>query len=104
MDAPATTDHGGRHIGGHPVLGPEQPAMSVVLTFDGRELVAREEEPLAASLLAAGVRVWRMMPETGEERGGYCLVVVDGVSNVRACRTPVRAGMAVERQAARGPG
>ena len=87
-------------------LEPLTPAQTVTFTFDGRTITARSGEPLSAALIAAGVRVFRTMPHTGEARGGYCLVgrctdclvVVDGRPNVRACVTPVRAGMAVATQ------
>ena len=80
----------------------ESPAKRVTITFDGRPLPAYDGEPLIAALLAAGVRVFRTMPRTGEPRGGYCLVgrcsdcfvVVDGLPNMRACMTEVRDGMA----------
>ena len=89
------------------VAGPAaQPGESIELTFDGWTIPAVAGEPLIAALLAAGVRVLRTMPRTGEARGGYCLVgrcadclvVVDDVPNVRACVTPVRHGMVVETQ------
>ena len=96
----------GRRIAHHPVLGPAAPRPTVTLSFDGRPLEAREGEPVAAALLAAGIRVFRTMPRTGEPRGGYCLVgrcadclvIVDGEPNVMACLTPVRHGMRVETQ------
>jgi len=83
----------------------------VSLTFDDLEIIARDGEPLMAALLAAGVRVLRTMPKSGEARGGYCLVgrcndclvAVDGEPNVRACVTPVRPGMRVQTQVALGP-
>jgi predicted molibdopterin-dependent oxidoreductase YjgC len=95
-----------RRIVDHPVLGPLASAPEIAFTFEGRAIRARTGEPIAAALLAAGERVFRTMPKTGEARGGYCfvgrcadcLVVVDGEPNVMACRTPVRAGMTVERQ------
>jgi predicted molibdopterin-dependent oxidoreductase YjgC len=90
----------------HAVLGALSSAPVVAFTFEGRAVSARAGEPIAAALLAAGERVFRTMPKTGESRGGYCfvgrcadcLVVVDGVPNVMACLTPVHAGMTVERQ------
>lgn len=83
----------------------------VPFTFDGRPLTGFRGEPLLAALLAGGVRVLRTMPKSGEARGGYCLVgrctdcavVVDGLPNVRACREPLRDGMAVETQRGLGP-
>jgi predicted molibdopterin-dependent oxidoreductase YjgC len=98
--------HGAARIEHHPLLGPAAAVEIVSITFDGDVVSAREDEPLLAALLASGVRVVRSMPHSGELRGGYCLVgrcadcmvVVDGVPNVRACVTPVCAGMVVETQ------
>jgi hypothetical protein len=58
-------------------------------------------EPLAVALLAHGVRAFRVMTGSGETRGGFCMIgrcadclmTVDGVANVRACVTPLRAGL-----------
>jgi 2Fe-2S iron-sulfur cluster binding domain len=95
-----------RRVHDHPLLGPLPPAPAVPFTFDGRPLAARGGEPIAAALLANGVRVFRTMPRSGEARGGWCLVgrcpdclvIVDGRPNVRACVTPVVAGMRVATQ------
>jgi sarcosine oxidase subunit alpha len=65
-----------------------------------------EGEPVAAALLAQGERVLRYTDRLGLPRGIYCnighcyecRVVVDGIPSCRACLTPVRAGMRVERQ------
>lgn len=81
-------------------------AAKVRFRFDGREIEGLEGEPVAVALLAAGVRVFRSMPESGEPRGGFCftgrcadcLMVIDGVSGVRACMTLLRDGMTVETQ------
>lgn len=78
----------------------------VRIFFDGRPLVAYEGESVAAALLAAGQRVFRWTAKTDEPRSPFCgigvcfecLVVVDGLPGVRACRTPVRDGMHVETQ------
>lgn len=80
-----------------------EPTNFVSFSFDGVPIVGRPGEPLAAALIAGGVRVFRTMPKTGEPRGGYCfvgrcadcLVIVDGVPNIRACLEPVREGMRV---------
>ncbi|CAN5764420.1 (2Fe-2S)-binding protein [soil metagenome] len=78
----------------------------VQFTFDGLPMEGFDSEPVAVALLASGVRVFRTMPETGEQRGGFCfggrcadcLMVIDGQSGVRACLAPVRAGMDVRTQ------
>lgn len=90
----------------HPVLGPRDRASAVTITLDGRPIEAEAGEIVAAALLAAGVRVFRTMPRTGEARGGYCfvgrcadcLMIVDGVPSTMTCLTPVRDGMRIETQ------
>jgi hypothetical protein len=103
-------DCGATRITVHPILGDLPPAPLVEFTFDGAAVSARDGEPIAAALIAAGYRVLRTMPRFGDARGGYCmigrctdcLVVVDGLPNVPACRTPVAAGLAVRMQHALG--
>lgn len=98
--------HGARRLDQHPLLGPLPPADEIAFTLDGRTLSGRAGEPILAALLAAGIRVCRTMPRSGEARGGYCLVgrcadclmQVDGEVNVRTCLTPLRAGMRVATQ------
>lgn len=99
-------EHGAARILDHPTLGALPEAAAVSFTFDGQTVVARAGEPIAAALLAAGVRVFRTMPRFGDARGGYCMIgrcadcaaIVDGVPNVPACTTAVRDGMAVRTQ------
>jgi aerobic-type carbon monoxide dehydrogenase small subunit (CoxS/CutS family) len=99
-------DCGATRIAVHPILGDLPPVPLVEFTFDGAAVSGRDGESIAAALLAAGYRVLRTMPRFGDARGGYCmigrctdcLVVVDGLPNVPACRTPVSAGQAVQTQ------
>jgi predicted molibdopterin-dependent oxidoreductase YjgC len=101
-----STPHGAERIAGHPTLGVLPSTATVTFRFDDVPIEAREGEPIAVALLAAGVRVFRTMPRFGDARGGYCMigrctdcaVVVDGVPNVLACVTPVRDGMVVRTQ------
>jgi hypothetical protein len=98
--------HGAARIDSHPILGALPDVPTVTFVFDGRTIDARDGEPIAAALLAAGVRLFRTMPRFGHARGGYCMigrctdcaVVVDGVPNVLACVAPVREGMVVRSQ------
>lgn len=98
--------HGACRIHEHSVLGPIADAPRVNFSFDGVEVAAREGEPIAAALLAAGFRVFRTMPDTDAVRGGYCMVgrcgdcqvVVDGMAGVRSCVTPVRPEIVVQTQ------
>lgn len=98
--------HGASRILDHPVLGPIADVPTVTFLFDGVEVIAREGEPIASALLAAGFRVLRTMPESDEPRGGYCMVgrcsdcqvVMEGTAGVRSCVTAARSGMVVQTQ------
>ena len=76
----------------------------VQFEIDGDICFAYQGETVAAALLAAGIRTFRLSPKTKEPRGLYCgvgvcfecLVTVNDASNVRACMTPVKEGMKVE--------
>jgi sarcosine oxidase, subunit alpha len=88
----------------HPVLGSLESGETVTFTFNGLEYQGLEGEPIAAALLAAGVRTLRHHEESGKPRGIYCnighcfecRVEVDGKQGVRACLTPVHEGMTVK--------
>ena len=90
----------------HPVLGDIQERKSVTIRVDGDEVEAREGEPIAAALVAAGIRVFRLTRKRKEPRRIFCAVgrctdcvmTVDGQPNVRTCITPVRDGMEIKTQ------
>lgn len=90
----------------HPVLGPLRAGRRVAFTFEGRKLHGLEGEPIAAALMASGVRVLRRTRLHGQPRGVFCaiglctdcMVIVNGVSNVRACVTPLEEGMEIRMQ------
>lgn len=71
--------------------------------FDGRVLEAHEGEPIAAALLANGIRTIRHQLASGAPRGIYCAIghcfdcvaTVNGVPGVRTCLTPVSEGLEV---------
>ncbi len=89
----------------HPIL-PDDPPPDTTIFFDGREIPAKAGEPIAAALLAAGVRVFRRTVKRGYPRGVFCgigrctdcVMIVNGKANVRTCTTPVEPGMRVETQ------
>ena len=72
--------------------------------LDGEPVQAFAGESVAALLLALGRRTFRHTDKLGEPRGLFCgmgvcydcLVTIDGQPNVRACLTPVQAGMVIE--------
>jgi predicted molibdopterin-dependent oxidoreductase YjgC len=76
----------------------------VTVTVDGDPVQAYPGETVATVLLAMGRRTFRHTDHLHAPRGLFCgmgvcfdcLVTVDGQPNVRACVTPVHAGMVVE--------
>src|SRR5512142_2163540 len=76
------------------------------IVVDGRMLRAYEGESVAAAILASGRRLLRVTRRRHEPRSMFCNIglchecrmVIDGSPNVRACQTPVRAGMVVNTQ------
>ena len=97
-------------IQNHPILGETKLGKKVNLMFDGRPIEAFEGEPIAAALIAAGVRVFRHTEKRNEPRGVFCalgrctdcVMTVDGQPNVRTCVTPVRDGMIIKNQTGLG--
>ncbi len=93
-------------IENHPILGQPPEVEVTLMTFDGKQIEVRAGEPIAAGLLAAGVRAFRTMPETGEPRGVFTgvgrsieeLGTVNGESNVPLMSTAVATGMVVTTQ------
>ncbi len=90
----------------HPILGALEKGQTVKFTFDGKEIEGYEGEPIAAALKAADVMVHRYTQKEHKPRGIFCAIgrctdcvmIVDGVPNVRTCITPLKAGMVVKTQ------
>ena len=83
----------------HPILGALEKGQIVKFTFDGKEIEGYEGEPIAAALKAADVMVHRYTQKEQKPRGIFCAIgsctdcvmIVDGVPNVRTCITPLKA-------------
>ncbi|MBQ3551770.1 MAG: (2Fe-2S)-binding protein [Clostridia bacterium] len=96
-------------IENHPVLDFKR-GKQISFIFNGKAIDAFEGETIQAALHAAGVRVLGHSLTLHRPRGFYCaigncsscMMVVDGVPNVRTCVTPVREGMVVELQEGKG--
>lgn len=90
----------------HPILGKQEKGQPVSFCFDGSQIEGYEGEPIAAALKAAGFMVHRYTAKEHKPRGIFCAIgrctdcvmVVDGVPNVRTCITPLKAGMVVQTQ------
>src|SRR5699024_4508237 len=93
-----------QRIKDHPILGKIDEKKRITFTFNNKEYTGLENEPLAAVLLANGIRTLRYHEESGEPRGIYCnighcyecRVTIDGKQGQRACITPIYEGMTVE--------
>jgi predicted molibdopterin-dependent oxidoreductase YjgC len=90
----------------HPILGKLEKKPVVTIEVDGEIIEAVEGEPIASALIASGRTIFRHTNKTGEPRGVFCaigrctdcLMIVDGIPNVRTCVTPVKEGMKIETQ------
>ncbi|MFG1852121.1 (2Fe-2S)-binding protein [Actinomadura geliboluensis] len=79
------------------------------ITVDGAPLTGVTGQTIAGVLMAAGRTAWRESP-SGTPRGVFCgigacfdcLVTVNGVPDVRACRRRARDGDAVTTQSRAG--
>jgi len=79
---------------------------SLEFTFDDQTIAAISGQSIGAALLAANQRTLRKTRFNNKDRGVFCgigvcfdcLVVVDGVSNQRACLIEAKPGMKVQRQ------
>ncbi|XBS67927.1 (2Fe-2S)-binding protein [Acerihabitans sp. KWT182] len=84
----------------------EKAPIAGLLHFEGRDIPFHAGDTLATALLAAGINAFRRTALSGEQRGPYCLMgvcfecllCVDGIDNLRACVTPARNGMKIQRQ------
>jgi len=90
----------------HPVLQEIEDVKWVEITVDGRKIRAREGESIAAAMLAANIRIARYTSVRSEPRGLFCgigqcsdcMMIVNGVPNVKTCVTLVADGMVVQTQ------
>ncbi len=90
----------------HPILGVQEKGREIVFSFDGVDVTGYEGEPIATALKAAGLMVHRYTAKEHKPRGIFCAIgrctdcvmIVDGVPNVRTCITPLKEGMVVKTQ------
>lgn len=90
----------------HPILGKDKVSDYVNITVDGIPMRAKAGSMIAAALLAEGIRINRYTTKYHEPRGIFCgigqctdcVMVVNGLPNVRTCVTKVEEGMAIETQ------
>jgi predicted molibdopterin-dependent oxidoreductase YjgC len=93
-------------IENHPILGKPKKKEKITFQFDGKKLHGYEGEPIAVALKDAGVAVHRYTAKRHEPRGIFCAIgrctdcvmVVNGIPNIRTCVTPLEDGMIVQTQ------
>lgn len=93
----------------HPILTFEK-RKPIHFFFEGKPCVGQEGDTIAAALHAAGVRVLGHHHKSGRPRGLYCaigncascLMVVNGVPNVRVCVEQLEEGMEIFGQNDKG--
>ena len=79
---------------------------NIEFTFDGESISAITGQSVAAALLAANQRTLRKTRFNNNDRGVFCgigvcfdcLVVIDGITNQRACLIEAKPGMKVQTQ------
>ncbi len=84
----------------------EDRVLAVPFSLDGERLEGRADDTLAAAMLRAGVTTFTRSIKYHRPRGpfclggscGQCLVRVDGVPSLPACRVELKQGMSCERQ------
>lgn len=89
----------------HPILEDTR-VEDTYIYFDGAKIPAVSGEPIAAALMARGIRKFRYTEKKSLARGLFCGIgrcndckmIVDGIPNVRTCVTPVKEGIRVETQ------
>ena len=93
-------------ISEHPIIESYNKGRKVTFSFDGKELSGYEGESIAVALKAAGVMVHRYTAKQHKPRGIFCAIgrctdcvmIVNGVPNVRTCVTPLEEGMQIQTQ------
>jgi predicted molibdopterin-dependent oxidoreductase YjgC len=89
----------------HPIL-PDTKAPDITIFVDDKPIPAISGEPIAAALLASGIKVFRKTAKKGHPRGIFCgigrctdcVMTVDGQPNIRTCVTPAKENMRVKTQ------
>lgn len=89
----------------HPILEFKH-GEKVSFIFQGKKLEGYNDEPIAAALVASGIKLLSYSKKLKHPRGFFCaigkcsscLMNVNGIPNVRTCVTKLEEGMIVKRQ------
>lgn len=93
----------------HPILDfPKK--QEIFFMFEGKKVSGYEGDTVASALHALGIKTLSYSIKKKRPRGFYCAIgncascnmVVNGISNVRTCITPLESNMIIERQKNKG--
>jgi len=94
----------------HPILGKLKSNKKITIYVNDKQLEALEGDTIASALLANGIKVCRYTRKNHEPRGVFCaigrcndcLMIVDGIPNIRTCVTYAIDGMQIKTQVGNG--
>ncbi|HOB16287.1 MAG TPA: (2Fe-2S)-binding protein [Defluviitoga sp.] len=89
----------------HPILEFEK-GEKIKFYLDGKEMIGFKGDTIASALYASGIYKLSESKKLRRPRGIFCavghcsscLMIVDGIPNVRTCTTPLKEGMKIETQ------
>jgi len=90
----------------HPILGKLDKKKKIRIYVDGKEMEAYEGDMIASALLSNEKKAFRITKKEKKPRGVFCaigrctdcIMIVDGIPNIRTCITPVKEGMKIDTQ------
>ncbi len=86
----------------HPILQFNQETISFI--FEGKKIKGKVGDTIASALIAGGIKVFSFSQKLNRVRGfncstdfcdGTCMMIVDGVSHVKTCKTLLKEDMTV---------
>jgi len=94
----------------HPILGTLDDSKKVNITVDGKKIEALKGDCIASAIIASGKNIFRYTEKYKKPRSLFCgigqcndcMMIVDGIPNIKTCITPVREGMKVQTQIGKG--
>ena len=90
----------------HPILGPLGKKKKIKFIFNGKNYTAFKGDTIASALIANDIRIFRYSTIRKEPRSIFCgigkcddcNVVVNEVSNVKACITKLEEGIVIKSE------
>lgn len=94
----------------HPILEQLRNNKKITIYVNDKPVEALESDTIASALLESDIKLCRYTRKNHEPRGVFCaigrcndcLMIVDGIPNIRTCVTYVRDGMQIKTQIGNG--